>query len=362
MAKETKKQSNFILRLDAQKDVRIGDIQPTKGRIKLAFSAVMGNMSKAIIVNFLFLLFVAPILVLLLYYVPTEIKQKTAQFAFMSEFGIGLYGQSFGDLATKGMIEIYKIRINLSYILIPCIAFLGIGASGLFMCARNFVWKVPLKPVTHFFRGVKMHWWKFALSFLHISVLVFLTIFSISNAQINIATSQNASGFITLASFSILFLFISMLFMHIALPMFVAYKYTLKQVIKNTIILVLSLMLTSVLILAALYAPMILLTIKITQMIIYIVLLGAGFILYATCITAFANYAFENIMYPVYVAQNAKNIRKEQQKQKNKQNTKNQDIKNTKNADNKRAKNKTKNTNNIKAKKYADAYKKREKR
>ena len=135
-----------------------------KGRIRQAMQVILVNMTKLVLLNLIMVLACCAFDcngILLSAYAGT---QYLSGLNFSTGIGIGLGVQ---DDTVSALSQIYDVRLKVYGItLFPTCILFGLFASGLYYCCRNMLWGAKVKIWKHFFRGIKVHWYKYILSFL----------------------------------------------------------------------------------------------------------------------------------------------------------------------------------------------------
>lgn len=321
ITKNKQKEKNKILRLlnkiEAMPDVRVGETQPLTNRFRKFLDSISRNISQIIFTNIMFVLFLVPVLVLLFYYMPLKLTEVTSPYIQTTDLGFGL--TSGGNPYADGMKAIYNLQINMSLYLLPCFFFGILGYSGLFFVSRNIIWDVPIKAHRHFFRGIKKNILRFIPVSIILSSLISLSMFSASKAQIALIDKSSFSGsWITLTVFTVLLGFLVITFSEIYFPMLVAYKFNLKQRVKNTINLII-LNIPQILVVNLLVVlPLLLILVKFIGIIIGIAFLTLGFMAQTIIFSLLANYTFDTYIRPINNIKEKRNQRVKESKKENK--------------------------------------------
>lgn len=300
--------ADFLNRLVTMDDLRVGEYKPISSRFSFFFKIIGRNFSQILLTNLLFLLFATPLFVLYLWYQPTQIRSITNSMYFMSNFGVGFGGNPTANI--EALTQIYDLKMMVALYAIPCIAFLGIGFAGVYFVSRNMVWGVKVNILKHFFRGIKLHWWKFLIGTSFLSLEIgFLMYAFLNNSKLALTRSTTPLSWF-LVVLSVLLIVLTIPFMQISSPMFVAYKFKYKHVIKNTIILSLALVLTITILDLALFLPLLLFKAGIFKYLVYIFVVSMGAMYYGIANTLLANYGFESFIKPVHDIREKKEARK----------------------------------------------------
>lgn len=270
-----------------------------KGRIREAMSVVSQNMTKLVLLNIFMIIACIPLIVLFGYYMQVQESSILSGFNFSSGIGIG-YG--IADNTMEATEAIYNFRLKLFGIsLLPCFLLVGIFASGVYYCCRNMLWGAQVKILKHFFRGIKMHWYKFLLSFAWLGILA--TGFTCTLIMILKDTAlyggANAGWWVLIVFIGIVAL-LSAMYMLVGQGMYVCYRYKMKDYVKNTCILTM-IMIVPTLFVTAVFAGFV--ALSFVSMIglfllIYFALLGIS--VYVVLNISFSQYVCDNMIGYLY--------------------------------------------------------------
>lgn len=288
--------SKLLNKIEAMPDVRVGETQPITNRVRKFIDTISKGISQIIFTNILFVFFLAPALIMLLYYMPMEITRVTQPFIQTSDFGFGI--TAGGNPHVGAMVAIYNVQINMALYLLPCFFFGILGYSGLFFVSRNIIWDVPVK-LQHFFRGLKKYILRFIPFALIMAGLISLAMFSASKAQIALILKQAAGGWLTLCVFTCLIGLLCVMFAEIYFPMLVAYKFNFKQRVKNTFYLFIMNIPQILIVNLIVILPLLLVAIRFVGIIIGIIFLTVGFVAHTNIFSLLANYTFDMYIRPI---------------------------------------------------------------
>lgn len=283
-----------------------------KGRIREATGVISQNMTKLVLLNIFMVIACIPLIVLFGYYMQVQESAILGSMNFSSGIGIG-YG--IVDNTAEATEAIYNFRLKLFGIsLLPCLMLVGLFASGVYYCCRNMLWGAQVKILKHFFRGIKMHWYKFVLSFAWLGVLA--TGFTCSLIMILKETALYGganAGWWILTIFIGIVAFLSAMYMMVGQGMYVCYRYKMKDYIKNTIILTI-IMFVPALFVVALFAGFVALSfVSIIGLFLLIYFAMLGLSVYAVYNLAFSQYVCDNMIGYLY-QENEKAKKKEQER------------------------------------------------
>ena len=283
-----------------------------KGRIRQAMGVVSQNMTKLVLLNIFLVIACVPMIVLFGYYMQVQENAILAEMNFSSGIGIG-YG--IVDNTPEATAAIYDFRLKLfGASLIPCLLLVGLFASGVYYCCRNMLWGAQVKIWKHFFRGIKMHWYKFLLSFAWLGILA--TGFTCSLIMIlkNTAIYGAANaGWWVLTIFIGIVALLSAMYMLIGQGMYVCYRFKMKDYIKNTSILVMVLVVPTLFVTAVFAGFIALSFVSLIGMfmLIYMALLGVS--VYVVLNIAYSQYVCDNMIGYLY-QEDVKAKQKEQER------------------------------------------------
>lgn len=283
-----------------------------KGRIREAMGVVSQNMTKLVLLNIFMLIACIPLIVLFGYYMQVQENAILSSMNFSSGIGIG-YG--IADDTLKATEAIYDFRLKLFGIsLFPCFILIGLFASGVYYCCRNMLWGAQVKIWKHFFRGIKMHWYKFVLSFAWLGALA--SGFTCSLIMILKETALYGganAGWWVLTVFIGIVAFLSAMYMLIGQGMYVCYRYKMKDYIKNTCILAIIMFIPTLFVTAVFSGFVALSFVSLIgiMLLIYFALLGLS--VYVVLNLAFSQYVCDNMIGYLY-EEDVKAKRKEQER------------------------------------------------
>lgn len=255
-----------------------------------------GNTAKMFTLNILTVLFALPLICVLIIWLPIEEGRAVEGMNFSANLGIG-YGAV--DETIEGIRAIYDLRqLFILCSLTPGFMLMSIGVAGAMHVLRNYMWGVEVKLLRHFGRGIAMHWYKFLPVFTVGGLLSTSAGYSLIEVLKREAVYGSAgAGYYVWTVFSFLALFFFAMFLFIYLPMAVAYKFKAKDLLKNTFVMGLIVFLTTLILVIILGGiPLIAIASDIVMYLIYGFFLLFGFTLYLLIITAYGQYACENLI------------------------------------------------------------------
>lgn len=255
-----------------------------------------GNTAKMFTLNILTVLFALPMICVLIIWLPIEESNAVAAMNFSANLGIG-YGAV--DQTLEGIAAIYNLRqLFILCSLTPGFMLMSIGISGAMHVLRNYMWGVEVKLLRHFGRGIAMHWYKFLPVFTVGGLLSTSAGYSLIEVlKRNALYGSAGAGYYVWLVFSFIFCFFFAMFLFIYMPMCVAYRFKAGQLLKNTCLIGLIVFVTTLLLVILLGGiPLIAIANDIVMYLIYGFFLLFGFSLYLLIITAYGQYACENLI------------------------------------------------------------------
>ena len=255
-----------------------------------------GNTAKMFTLNILTVLFALPMICVLIIWLPIEESNAVAAMNFSANLGIG-YGAV--DQTLEGIAAIYNLRqLFILCTLTPGFMIMSIGISGAMHVLRNYMWGVEVKLLRHFGRGIAMHWYKFLPVFTVGGLLSTSAGYSLIEVlKRNALYGSAGAGYYVWLVFSFIFCFFFAMFLFIYMPMCVAYRFKAGQLLKNTFLIGLIVFVTTLLLVILLGGiPLIAIANDIVMYLIYGFFLLFGFSLYLLIITAYGQYACENLI------------------------------------------------------------------
>ncbi len=290
------------------------------GRLRRMNSVIKENTGRVFSLNILAILFLMPLIGILIIWMPIAEDKLVASMNFSAGLGIG-YGAV--DQTLEGIAAIYNLRqLYILCSLAPGLAIFGVGVAGAMQVIRNLMWGVEIKSfkdmLKHFGRGIARHWYKCVPLFLIGGLIGTSGAYALIEVLKRIALYGSAgAGYWawTVISFIVLFLFIT--FLIYCLPMSVCYKFKAKDLIKNSLILDIVLILPGVVVSAFLCGiPLIMLAGNIVRYIIYGFYLLIGTSLWLLIITAYGQYACEGFINRLYEFNEEQENKKSEQERK----------------------------------------------
>lgn len=255
-----------------------------------------GNTAKMFTLNIFTVLFALPMICVLIIWLPIEESNAVANLNFSANLGIG-YGAV--DQTLEGIAAIYNLRqLFILCTLTPGFMIMSIGISGAMHVLRNYMWGVDVKLLRHFGRGIAKHWYKFLPVFTVGGLLATSAGYSLIEVlKQNALYGAAGAGYYVWTVFSFIFCFFFAMFLFTYMPMCVAYRFKAKDLLKNCFTMGLIVFVTTLLLVILLGGiPLIAIANDIVMYLIYGFFLLFGFSLYLLIITAYGQYACENLI------------------------------------------------------------------
>lgn len=255
-----------------------------------------GNTAKMFTLNIFTVLFALPMICVLIIWLPIEESNAVANLNFSANLGIG-YGAV--DQTLEGIAAIYNLRqLFILCTLTPGFMIMSIGISGAMHVLRNYMWGVDVKLLRHFGRGIAKHWYKFLPVFTVGGLLATSAGYSLIEVlKQNALYGAAGAGYYVWTVFSFIFCLFFAMFLFMYMPMCVAYRFKAKDLLKNCFTMGLIVFVTTLLLVILLGGiPLIAIANDIVMYLIYGFFLLFGFSLYLLIITAYGQYACENLI------------------------------------------------------------------
>ena len=255
-----------------------------------------GNTAKMFTLNIFTVLFALPMICVLIIWLPIEESNAVANLNFSANLGI-VYGAV--DQTLEGIAAIYNLRqLFILCTLTPGFMIMSIGISGAMHVLRNYMWGVDVKLLRHFGRGIAKHWYKFLPVFTVGGLLATSAGYSLIEVlKQNALYGAAGAGYYVWTVFSFIFCFFFAMFLFMYMPMCVAYRFKAKDLLKNCFTMGLIVFVTTLLLVILLGGiPLIAIANDIVMYLIYGFFLLFGFSLYLLIITAYGQYACENLI------------------------------------------------------------------
>lgn len=281
-----------------------------RGRFRKVISTMSAHKLGMLSVNLATALFAAPLIVmffiLMTMYETSSIAEAGLNFSGFIGIGYGLV-----DNTVEGINIIYGIRQDFFlYFFTPGMMILSIGCAGAYHCIRNWMWGLDVKP-KHYFRGIKLHWWKFLIAFTFMGLVGTNAAYSTIELMRLMSTVGSASAGMWIWCITALLIgLLTVLFMGIWLPMSVMFKTSYRDGIKNAILCFLIFAIQSVLVTALMIAPLFLTMINIINYLIYVMMLFYGGSFYMACNISFGMFIGDMTLNSLYEYEQKQNERR----------------------------------------------------
>ena len=281
-----------------------------RGRVRKALSTFGSNLKNMLAINLMLDIFALPFIIMFVFLMGSYEQSQIAEagYSFSGFLGIG-YG--LVDDTVAGINLIYGIRSDFFlYFFTPSMMIFSIGLAGAYHCVRNYYWGVQVKILKHFFRGIKLHWWKFLITFTYLGLVgTSAACGTIELMRLFSTTGGAPAGIWVWSIGSLLLALLSMLFTAVYLPTSVTFNFSYGDVIKNSCISAIIMFLPNLILTVLMVAPMLLIMVNIVKYIVYIVMITVGAGLYITLNIAFGGFCNDllvNQMYEYEQEQSAK--------------------------------------------------------
>lgn len=199
-------------------------------RWKLGYEVFMGNFTKIIGLNFIILLFLAPLLILL-FLRSSTIYANASMSPFSANMGIGYLPHA----AVLGLEESITYYANYNFFMWMPIAalFLGVGLSGGMYVMRNLCWGESVTIVKTFFNGIKKNILPILASVAIYSLI--LAVSSIFISHLNLTSAINGSRWYWTLLKVLMYILIAFASLHFMamMSMVVTYTGNYFQLMKN---------------------------------------------------------------------------------------------------------------------------------
>lgn len=270
-------------RLTVVKDLGPERDYTERGRFRKVISTMSEHKLGMLAVNLATAIFAAPLIVMFFVlmgmYESSQIAEAGLNFSGFIGIGYGLT-----DDTVAGINIIYGIRQDFFlYFFTPGMMILSIGCAGAYHCIRNWLWGVEVKP-KHYFRGIKLHWWKFLSAFTFMGLVGTNAAWSTIELLRLTSTVGSAGAGIWVWSISALLIaLLTVLFMGVWLPMSVLFKTGYIDGVKNAILCFFIFALNVLVATVLMVAPMLLIMVDILNYVVYVAMLFYGGSFYIAC-------------------------------------------------------------------------------
>jgi len=256
-----------------------------------AFAVVKGEFQTLLKASLFFLAFTVPFIVMLAWFAGYYENLVLANaYNFMGDIGIGFPGG--GDSIGQAVASLYwDVKEPVACIVAASIIFASIGLGGQFYCAkRSYYQDFYKKTVKTYWMGFAKYWWKYLLVSLF-AVLIGLAMATsllnvLSKQSIDAATAGDYCGVV----FSFLFGCPLLLIPFVMLGLMVSYDLTFGQALKNSIVIIVNMPVTTILTAIVCLAPALICIMgMVVSIIVYIVMAVIGFNMAALVCIALAD-------------------------------------------------------------------------
>ena len=205
--------------------------------IKGSFAAYKANTKTLLKASLYFLIFLAPMIVLLVYGYNALLAHYTYSGGnFMGNLGIGYPGE-ISDIHSI-MLTLYNGYQMFLFYCVPAVFIISLGMAGLFNVAKKVIWNEPIKYVAKpFFDGIKRFWWKYVI-FVMVGAGVLLAMgSSLIYLLGEIEMSRAGAGAYCACIFSFIIGAPILLYCLVPLTIIPSYKLSFVQLIKDSFIM-----------------------------------------------------------------------------------------------------------------------------
>lgn len=271
------------------------------GRWKQIIDTMKAEQSGLMKVSLWLILYLLPLIAVLVYAIPVMVDKVAASYNFMGNVGVGYPGTS--DSIIEAKTAIYDTYAKLVLLVVPCGVFLAAGLAGAFNCAKKYLWGEKVLPTKDFYLGIKRHYFKFlALTLVSAALVCGVAEVTIWLQKCRLTGNNQAVAWIlTVLSYIVALLLLTVNVF--AMPSAVTYKISLKNTVKNAVILDSRLLLISVGIVLMCCVPVVILLLgggSILTFLVYVLMVMFGFSFVILSISALAQFSFDNVINPLY--------------------------------------------------------------
>ncbi|HKL93747.1 MAG TPA: hypothetical protein VJZ69_00500 [Clostridia bacterium] len=242
-----------------------------------SFKAYRGQSKVLLKASLYFLIFIAPLLVLMLYGLSELMNAALASsYNFMGNIGIGYPGAIDSlVLAKAAKLNVYK-EFMLYFYAGAVIA--SIGMAGLGNVARKAIWNEPFKYIAKpFFTGIKKHWWKYLLTVVVGGGIALAMAEVLLYHMVNMTLGVAGAGSWCAVIFTFVFGVPLALIAFTMLTMIPSYKLSFWQIIKNSIVMLVNNIVSVLMVVIISCVPIFLLAVSsMLSIFIYILMIAFG--------------------------------------------------------------------------------------
>ncbi len=269
------------------------------GRVKNFMAVFSDKLQELFKVQLNFLLFLIPLLFVLFWVKSSLMEQYMSDYNFTSYMGIGYaVGTDNPRLGIEATYKVYKLLILYAT---PAILFAGIGACGLFYTARGYMWKEPVIVHKAFYRGIKKLW-KYVMPVFFVLSLLFLGLGQgiVYGLEAKALGNSDIVSILIMGGSAIVGLFV-IAYLTYLLPMFACYKFKMKDYLKNSGVLLLLTLPTTLFIAIIATVPFLIMTSSgmfASLMVMLVIFIGGIFV--ALMFTAYSQTIFTTFIEGMY--------------------------------------------------------------
>ncbi len=295
--------ASLILKLSVKQDERTVSPVETGGRISYFFRTFTDKISDSFKANLMYAaIFALPVL-FLIFLLPNLLQSLVMDGKnFIANIGIG-YPGTIDDLTAALQEKFVYYRTFVFPLSIPAIILAFVGLSGVFHIARGFMWGEKVKVHKAFFRGIKYLWRPFLITGVIVAAIATGIMYGMQwHFEAVALGAGTALGWIL---FSVLLLVgaFTLAVLVFLLPTFACYRFTYLESLKNALLLMLTLLPTTLFIMAF-SAGIVLLALagNVFSLIIGLLMLTVGFMFIGCMWTGYGQYAFDAFIVPQYAS------------------------------------------------------------
>lgn len=295
--------ASLLLKLSVKQDERTVPPVETGGHISYFFRTFTEKISEAFKANILFVLIFALPLLFLAFLLPRMLEDMVMNGkSFIGNVGIG-YPGTVDDLSAA-LAEKYAYYRTLVFpCLIPSIILAFVGLSGVFHISRGFMWGEKVKVRKAFFRGIKQLWKPFLITGVIVSGIATGIMYGMLWHFEAVSQGAATAGGWVLFVFLLLVGILTIAVLVLLLPTFACYRFKYIESLKNSLIILMTLIPTTLFI--AIFSIGIIMLSLIGNAVVLIVgiaLIVIAFLFISCMWTTYAQYTFDAFIVPQYAS------------------------------------------------------------
>jgi len=253
------------------------------------FKSQFSNLMK---MELLVLVLSLPMLALIIYFFPVMDAGVASGYNFSGRLLFGYPGTNHSLVTAQ--IEMINLNFMKAVFLVPGITLMGPALAGLFYTLRQYVWGENVRIRTDFWRGLKLGWIQTTIIMFLFSLILMVCVWNINYFSIQLILSEvDFWGIMALIS-AIILLFISVATLITALPVVSMYKMKLTKILKNSFLLSLAALPTTLLILFFTAIPFLFaMLIPAISMLIYMFFFFIGIVFFTLMWTVYTQHLMD---------------------------------------------------------------------